>query len=88
LDIYTYFFIGIILGACIAIYIYENSKERAYYNSTRFISERLQKALNDSTQIIHKKIIEQKRELTEDEKDEIIRECYRMKKEEANNECH
>lgn len=88
MDIYTYFILGIILGVSIAVYFYERNKERAYYNSSIFISERLKRALDDSAKIIYNKIIEQKRELTEEEKDEIIRECYKMKKEEPNKECH
>ena len=71
-----YFVLGIILGIAGAIYFYENSKEKAMKNGEKFVSKKLKIALDNSTEIICKKIKELKRELTDTEKDEIIRECY------------
>ncbi len=71
-----YFILGLILGIAVAIYFYESFKEKAVINGERFVSKKLKIALDNSSDIICKRIHELKRELTENEKDEIIRECY------------
>ena len=71
-----YFILGLILGIAVAIYFYESRKERAMINGERFVSKKLKIALDNSSDIILRKIRELKRDLTESEKDEIIRECY------------
>ena len=71
-----YFILGLILGVAVAIYFYESSREKAVINGERFVSKKLKIALDNSSAIIYKRIKELKRDLTETEKDEIIRDCY------------
>ena len=71
-----YFILGLILGIAVAVYFYENSREKAVINGERFVSKKLKIALDNSSAIIYKRIKELKRDLTETEKDEIIRDCY------------
>lgn len=71
-----YFILGLVLGIAVAIYFYESYREKAMINGERFVSKKLKIALDNSSDIIYKKIHELKRDLTETEKDEIIRECY------------
>ena len=74
-----YFILGLILGVAVAIYFYESSREKAVINGERFVSKKLKIALDNSSAIIYKRIKELKRDLTETEKDEIIRDCYERK---------
>ena len=71
-----YFILGIILGLAVGVYGYESSNEKAMKHGEKFVSKNLKTALDKSTEIICRRIIELKRDLTESEKDEIIRECY------------
>lgn len=71
-----YFVLGLVLGLACAVYFYESSKEKAMINGQRFVSKKLRIALDNSSDIIYNKIKELKRDLTETEKDEIIRDCY------------
>ena len=71
-----YFILGLILGIALAVYFYESSREKAMINGERFVSKKLKIALDNSSVIIYRKVKELKRELTENEKDEIIRDCY------------
>lgn len=71
-----YFILGLVLGIAVAIYFYESFREKAMVAGERFVSKKLKVALDNSSDIICQKIKELKRELTETEKDEIIRECY------------
>ncbi len=71
-----YFILGLILGIAVAVYFYESSREKAVINGERFVSKKLKIALDNSSAIIYKRIKELKRDLTETEKDEIIRDCY------------
>lgn len=71
-----YFVLGLVLGLAGAVYFYESSKEKAMINGQRFVSKKLRIALDNSSDIIYNKIKELKRDLTETEKDEIIRNCY------------
>ena len=71
-----YFVLGLLLGLAGAVYFYESSKEKAMINGQRFVSKKLRIALDNSSDIIYNKIKELKRDLTETEKDEIIRDCY------------
>ena len=71
-----YFILGLILGIALAVYFYESSREKAMINGERFVSKKLKIALDNSSVIIYRKVKELKRELTENEKDEIIHDCY------------
>lgn len=78
-----YFILGIVLGLGVGIYFYEQSRERAFVQGEKFVSKNLKLALDNSSNIIYKKIKELKRDLTEVEKDEIIRDCYDKTKQES-----
>lgn len=76
MGIYEFFGLGIILGISLAVYIYETVKEKQITRSMFFTSRNLRNALEKSTVLISKKMNELKRELTEEEKDAIIKKCY------------
>lgn len=73
---YIYFILGIILGIGIAMYIYETYKQFVYNRTIKFTSKKMLEALSNSRKIMVDKIIELKRELTEEEKNKIIEDCY------------
>lgn len=78
-DKYVYLILGIILGAAIVIYWWANREEEIEYeikiNRKVFSTPRLETTMKDIVDKIKLKINEVKRELTEDEKNEIIEIC-------------
>lgn len=76
MGIYEYLFLGVIFGIAVTVYCYETSKEKQITRSMFFTSNKLRAALDKSTVLISKKMNELKRELTEEEKDAIIKKCY------------
>lgn len=80
---YIYFILGILLGIGIAIYFWADREEkierRIKRNQKVFSTEKLDKTMESVVDRITKKIKEIKRELTEDEKNEIIVQCYKEK---------
>ena len=83
MDQYTYFILGIILGLSMAIVYFLNREEKEektmMYNQLMFSSTKLNNMLDTVAIKIINKVEEVNRELTEDEKDEIISQCYREK---------
>ena len=79
MSIYVYFILGIILGIALSTYIFfsrEEKIEKAIESNKRIYStENLDKALENAVNRISLSIEEKKRELTEDEKNNIIVEC-------------
>ena len=83
MDKYTYFILGILLGLGIAIYFWA-SREEKIENQIRidkkmFSTEKLDKTMETVVERITNNIKEVKRELTEEEKNEIIIQCYKEK---------
>ena len=80
---YTYFILGILLGLAIGIYFWVDREERIERKIRRdqklFSTEKLDKTMETVVNRISEKIKEFKRELTEDEKNEIIMQCYKEK---------
>ena len=80
---YTYFGLGIILGLSIAVYFFLSREERIEksirLNQKVFSTEKLNNTMEIVVDRIKYKINEVKRDLTEDEKNEIIRECCKEK---------
>lgn len=80
---YTYFILGILLGLGIAVYFIVSREERIEKRIERdkkiFSTKKLDVAMENSVKRITEKIRELKRELTEDEKDEIIAQCCKEK---------
>lgn len=80
---YAYFCLGILLGLAIAIYFWVDREEKIERRIKRdqklFSTEKLDMTMETVVNRINEKIKEFKRELTEDEKNEIIVQCYKEK---------
>lgn len=80
---YTLFIIGIVLGIAITVYIGINKVEKfekiMKVEQKLYSTKKLNMTLEKIVQAIDEKIKENKRELTEEEKDEIIIKCYKEK---------
>ena len=78
-DKYAYLILGVILGAAIVIYWWANREEKIENeikkNQKVFSTTKLDKTMESIVNRIKSKISEVKRELTEDEKNEIIENC-------------
>lgn len=83
MSVYTYFILGILLGLGIAVYFYidreEKIEQRIKQDQKIFSTERLDKTMEAVVDRIKEKIKEFKRELTEEEKNEIIAQCCKEK---------
>lgn len=81
MSVYTYFILGIILGLALATYVFlyrEEKIERVIESNKRIYSTRkLDIALENAVNRISNTIEEKKRELTEEEKDNIIFDCLK-----------
>lgn len=81
MNIYVYFVLGIVLGLALATYVYlgrEEKIEKVIESNKRiFSSKKLDIALENAVNVISNTIQEKKRELTEEEKDNIIFDCLR-----------
>ncbi len=80
---YVYFGLGIVLGLGIMLYFFANREEkiqnRIKFDQQLFSTQKLDSTMQAVVERISKKIKERKRELTEEEKNEIIIECYKEK---------
>lgn len=80
---YTYFVLGILLGLGIAIYLWANREEKIENKIKQdqkiFSTKKLDMTMKTVVERISNNIKELKRELTEDEKNEIIIQCYKEK---------
>ena len=78
---YTYFALGIVLGISLAVYYFMNREEkienRIKLDQKIYSTKLLDITMEIVVKKINEKIKEVKRELTEDEKNEIIKECYK-----------
>lgn len=78
-DKYVYLILGVILGAAIVIYWWASREERIEseikMNRKVFSTPKLETTMETIVNKIKSKISEVKRELTEDEKNEIIENC-------------
>lgn len=78
---YTYFALGIVLGIGLAVYYFMNREEkiesRIKLDQKIYSTKLLDITMESVVKKINEKIKEVKRELTEDEKNEIIKECYK-----------
>ena len=80
---YTYFILGILLGIGLAVYYFMNREEkiekRIELDQKIYSTSKLNSTMESVVEKINLKINEFKRELTEDEKNEIIVQCYNKK---------
>lgn len=83
-SIYIYIYCtSIVLGISLAVYYFMNREEKIEsqieLDQKIYSTKRLDTAMENVVENINKKIKELKRELTEDEKNEIIEQCYKEK---------
>ena len=82
MDQYTYLFLGAILGAAIVVFIWMSIEEKIERtiksNQKVFYTPKLDKTMETIVDKIKFKISQVKRELTEDEKNEIIENCLKQ----------
>lgn len=80
---YIFLILGVILGAAIMLYFFCNREEKIektiIRNQKVFSTKKLDLTMQNVVERIDYKIKEVKRELTEDEKNEIIIQCYKEK---------
>ena len=80
-DKYIYLFLGLILGLLIAIYYFisreEKIERKIIINQKIYSTEKLNKTMKNVVEKINNTVKEVKRELTEEEKNKIITECYK-----------
>lgn len=80
---YIYFVLGIIMGLSIAVYFFVSREEKIektiLYNQKVFSSDKLDNTMETVVERIKDKVNELKRDLTEDEKNEIIAKCCKEK---------
>lgn len=80
MEIYAYFILGIILGLSIAIYYFIDREEKIQkeiaIHQRIFSTRKLDTALENAVNIMKSRITNLDRELTEEEKDKIIYDCY------------
>lgn len=78
---WEFFILGILLGLGIAMYIWATIKEKIdnkiKFNKKIFTTKKLDLAMETVVERITDKINEVKRDLTEDEKNEIITQCMK-----------
>ena len=80
---YTYFVLGILLGIGLAVFYFMNREEKIEKqietDQKIYSTEILDVTMENVVKNINEKIKELKRELTEEEKNEIIVQCYKEK---------
>lgn len=80
MEIYTYFVLGIILGLAISVYYIVDREEKIQreiaIQQRIFSTKKLDTALEKAVDIMKSRITNLDRELTEEEKDKIIYDCY------------
>ena len=80
---YTYFVLGILLGLGLAVYFFmdreEKIEKRIALDQKIYSTKRLDITMENVVEKINRKIKENKRVLTEEEKNEIIEQCYKEK---------
>ena len=76
---YYWFILGTIFGLAIAVYFFVSREEKIENSIKLNQTKKLDNAMETVVDRIKLKIDEQKRELTEEEKNEIIRQCCKEK---------
>ena len=81
IDQYVYLGLGIVLGIAISIYFFASREEKIETkiksNQKTYSTEKLDITMQKVVEKIDSTITRKKRDLTEDEKNEIIMECYK-----------
>lgn len=83
MGIYEYFALGIVLGLSIAVYFFLSREERIektiIINQKVYSTKKLDNTMETVVDRIKERISALNRDLTEDEKNEIIEQCYKEK---------
>ena len=83
MSIYIYFGRGIVLGIAIAVYFFADREEKIHrkmiLDKRIYSTKKLDNTMEHIINRINYNIEEAKRELTEEEKNEIIKQCYKEK---------
>lgn len=78
---YIYLVLGILLGVSIAVYFFASREEKIEkkirINQRMYSTEKLDETMKKVVDKINIAVKEEKRELTEDEKNQIIVDCYK-----------
>ena len=86
---YHYLILGVILGIGISLYVFASREEKINkeirLNQKLFSTKKLNIALERAVELMQMQIRTLNRELTEDEKDKIIYQCYIEKSEDKQN---
>lgn len=81
MSVYMYFILGIILGLSIAVVIWADRSEKfenkIKFEKKLFCTEKLDNMIKTATDRIATKIEEKDEDITEEEKNEIIAQCYK-----------
>ena len=83
MSVYIYFELGIVLGIAIAVYFFADREEKIHrkmiLDKRIYSTKKLDNTMEHIINRINYNIEEAKRELTEEEKNEIIKQCYKEK---------
>ena len=83
MSVYIYFGLGIVLGIAIAVYFFADREEKIHrkmiLDKRIYSTKKLDNTMEHIINRINYNIEEAKRELTEEEKNEIIKQCYKEK---------
>lgn len=83
MDKYTYLVLGVLLGLGIAMYLWASKEEKIEkeinIHKKVYSTKKLDITMETIVKLINQKVKELKRELTEEEKDEIIVKCCKDK---------
>lgn len=86
---YHYLILGVILGIGISLYVFASREEKINkeirLNQKLFSTKKLNIALERAVELMQMQIRALNRELTEDEKDKIIYQCYVEKSDDKQN---
>ena len=86
---YHYLILGVILGIGISLYVFASREEKINkeirLNQKLFSTKKLNGALERAVELMQMQIRSLNRELTEDEKDKIIYQCYVEKSDDKQN---
>ena len=78
--VWKYFILGAIFSGAVALYVYLRNEEKKGERINKLTSKRLERLLEQTTMRIGERQNELNRNLTEEEKNVILDECYNLSK--------
>lgn len=76
--VWKYFIFGVVFAGTVALYLYFKSEEKKYEKINDLTSKRLERLLEQTSMRIGERQKELNRNLTEEEKNVILDECYML----------